>query len=262
VGLRVAALGWGEAELAAAAPVPVALAAAAWRVAAPVLCWAAAAGSELLARGAGLRPVRAAPPHRGFRPRGRRWPGARAGRCRTPFRWPVAAMAVRRLGAARYPAAGAPAPGHAMPASSAAARATGPPRAGWASGRWAGARPMIAGIDLGAGWAAADRGAAFCGAGWHRSAAALTCAGFPSFRPRHGEGHHAAQPRIAWRKVSAAQPSPIACRAKARFSGPIRSTAAMPSRRAARSGGKALPKSFSSAWVAPSIIIAAGRRAA
>ena len=127
--------------------------------------------------------------------------------------------------------------------------------------------PSTARGDSYAVYPAAARGtaslaAAFGAAEWRQSVAARICAGFASFSPRHGEGHHAAQPRNAWRKVSALHPSPIACRAKARLSGPIRSTAAMPSRRAARSGGKPLPKSFSSAWVAPSIIIAAGRRAA
>ncbi|MFC7610347.1 methyl-accepting chemotaxis protein [Teichococcus aestuarii] len=57
-------------------------------------------------------------------------------------------------------------------------------------------------------------------------------------------------------------PKPMARRAKKSFSRGIRSTAPMPRRRASRSGGRLLPNSRSSAWVAPSISIASGRRRA
>ena len=55
-------------------------------------------------------------------------------------------------------------------------------------------------------------------------------------------------------------PRPIACRAKARFSAGTRSTAAMPSRRASRTGGKSLPNSRSSACIPDSISKVSGRR--
>ena len=56
--------------------------------------------------------------------------------------------------------------------------------------------------------------------------------------------------------------TPIARDAKKRLSGGSRSTAAMPSRRARRTGGRREVNSRSSAWVAPSMIRLSGRRAA